>query len=179
MVVWLWRCGGDEVAASTCGVCREKVANRPGRLCYACWLEAGKPTAKELRAKEKKDNAAVVYVPPAPRTRSGQELSDRVDGELAAMRWVTTHGPGDDETWEQRSARSFLESASAAFYARRAKLEEGEESKGRAVVPSGSGGIWDGVGECPGCGRGPEVALRDENADRIVGMLGRLAGRES
>lgn len=109
------------------------------------------------------------------RTRGKEKkvLSTRTDGELAAMRWVETHGPEDDETWEQKSKRSFRESNPATFYARMARLVEQEEERQKAGVPPGTP-EWDGEGDCPCCGRKAEKAIEDEGTAKILAMLEEL-----
>ena len=78
----------------------------------------------------------------------GPELSSESHGELETIRWVTTHPPNEDFTWEQRSAREFKEASPAGFYQRKAKLEELEAAKPAASKP-----IWHGPGPCPECKR--------------------------
>jgi hypothetical protein len=102
-------------------------------------------------------------------------LSTRTDGELAAMRWVTSHPPEEDETWEQRSAREFKESAPAGFYARKAKLEE-QEAEQAAGADGSAPDAWDGEGPCPTCGREKEEPIEDAGTSKILAMLDELDG---
>jgi hypothetical protein len=80
------------------------------------------------------------------------ELSTASHGELEAMRWVTTHPPAEDFTYEQRSAREFKETSPAAFYQRKAKLEEAEPATKPPQVPRGHvKPTWNGPGPCSVC----------------------------
>lgn len=103
-------------------------------------------------------------------------LSSESEGELAAMRWVTTHAPGEERTWEQRYAREFKESQPASFWSRKAKLEEAaaEAEKASTVPPGTVKPKWDGIGACPTCGHEAEKAIEDDGAARILAMLDEL-----
>jgi hypothetical protein len=158
-----------------CRDCKVKKGNRPGPRCYTCWVAAGKPTAEEAAAERAKNR--LPDPPPVSEIKEDAPvLSTESEGELAAMQWVTTHAPGDERSWEQRSARQFKESAPAAFYARKAKLEEaaGAGAAGGAIV----GQQWDGNGPCPCCGREAEKPIEDEGTQKILAMLNELDGRE-
>jgi hypothetical protein len=87
---------------------------------------------------------------PPPAADPGEPvLSTESEGLLAAMRWVVTHGPEQDRSWEQRHTRAWLAAAPAAFYQRLAAVEE------QAKAESGEHNcspVWDGKGPCPTCG---------------------------
>lgn len=105
-------------------------------------------------------------------------LSTETEGELAAMRWVTTHAPGDVRTWEQQYYAEFKAGNPGAFWARKAKLEELFTSEsGASTVPNGTV-AWDGIGPCPCCGWAPEKALEDDGAAKIDKLLTELLDKQ-
>jgi hypothetical protein len=114
---------------------------------------------------------------PAEPTPVQVALSSRTDGELAAMRWIVTHPPEQDETYEQQGMREFRASTPAAFWARKAKLEEAEGAKPSPPGLPGGEAEWDGQGPCPTCGHDTEKPLDDPQTDKIIAMLDELGGR--